>query len=360
MENQTLSARIESALEALAQCRRAKTDWDLWSLAFSGRWAELAEETRGDMSARTPQGIVAELLLRLRERPKNNPKKHIATVESAWDHLRAEAESGRNIRAELSPDAEEFRYEWTRDAKRRRNKAERDSRYQTDIAQGKDLGNSAVEPSCGAVSPPTLARVVLASPRDPLARHDALSAHAEKIRAELPPPMREGEEVRLGQQSLIGQMDPTSRADWIAWLDAVARRWAGPLTAQDIHRMSGAPARWCAYLLAEWRALLGAGISLESRRALASSLGAEAEAISREALALASQTDDERLKGNALKLALDANARRASLAGLDKISLDLVVRSSGGSIEAQMAELGIDAESLRRIGELASNKMGKS
>jgi hypothetical protein len=172
--------------------------------------------------------------------------------------------------------------------------------------------------------------------------------------------MREGEEVRLGQQSIIGQMDPASRADWIAWLDAVARRWAGPLTAQDIHKMSGAPARWCAYLLAEWRALLGAGISLESRRALASSLGAEAEAISREALALASQTDDDRLKGSALKLALDANARRASLAGLDKISLDLVVRSSGGSIEAQMKELGIDAESLKRIGELASNKMGKS
>ena len=57
-------------------------------------------------------------------------------------------------------------------------------------------------------------------------------------------------------KKFLGVASAEMRAEWIRWIDDVARRWPAPLSAQDLAKISGAPMNWCVAMLEEWRAHL--------------------------------------------------------------------------------------------------------
>jgi len=193
--------------------------------------------------------------------------------------------------------------------------------------------------------------VIIAPASDPYYRHQALVDLAQEIARELPPPTLPDHTIG---KAFTGRAPADTRAEWISYIDQVARRWPGPFNAQDLAKITGAPVRWTHQLIGEWKALLERGITEEQRRSMALSLGAEAEAIAREALALVQSSGDERIKAGGLKLALDALARRQSLIGADKIALEARIEVSQGSWTEHAAAAGLTGDELRQIGDIAS------
>ena len=199
-------------------------------------------------------------------------------------------------------------------------------------------------------------RVVIVSPRDLDRRREALAELTEHLREEHPPPVIERE--RQGRKTLI--ISPESRAEAIAWIDKIARAWPAPLNVGDLSQISGgtiAP-RILAELLRERTALSSQGLTEERRRSIALSMLDEAEGVAREALALAAGGQDERTRAMGLKLALDSIATRSRLAGLDKLTLEVTTSAGDGATwEERAASQGLDADTLAKIGDLASRAL---
>jgi len=198
--------------------------------------------------------------------------------------------------------------------------------------------------------------VVIVSPRDLDRRREALAELTEHLREEHPPPVIERE--RQGRKTLI--ISPESRAEAIAWIDKIARAWPAPLNVGDLSQISGgtiAP-RILAELLRERTALSSQGLTEERRRSIALSMLDEAEGVAREALALAAGGQDERTRAMGLKLALDSIATRSRLAGLDKLTLEVTTSAGDGATwEERAASQGLDADTLAKIGDLASRAL---
>ena len=157
----------------------------------------------------------------------------------------------------------------------------------------------------------------------------------------------------------IGEAPAEERALWVRWIDELSMSWAGPLTATDLHHISGAPSRWCLAMLREWRAHLAQGLTMDQRRSMVLSLTREAEAIAREALALHATAEDERAKGGALKLALDALDRRARIVGADKVELERPAQTTAPTWEAHAGELGLDDDDLKAVADIASRALSR-
>lgn len=327
------------ALKALKLTKQLKAIGERLAL---GQWLEAAElSARAHVAARAPLPIAHHLAQASRGATTAQAQRWI-------DHTRAlveASEAGVVVRDELEAEARELKA-WGDIATRTTDSPQQSLPRGTRLsrahtrAQGPDIEEGARAP------------VVIASPRDLDRRREALSDLSEHIRRELPPPAYD-----LGEASANPRAEPATRAAWIAWADQVARAWPAPLSAGDLYQISGerAPVRWLRDVLTEREALAARGLSEERRRALAVSLLDEAEAIGREALALAAGGADERTRAAGLKLALDSIAARSRLAGLDRVSLSVSTESAqGGAWTDRAREMGLDTDTLRRIGDLAS------
>ena len=203
-------------------------------------------------------------------------------------------------------------------------------------------------------------RVRIAAASDPYRQGPALAALAERLRAELPPPVEHLAALTTRDALRGGSVLGTgrARAAWLTWLDDVARAWPGPLAVSDLTRLApDVPQSFMASIWAERVELLRAGIDEGSRRALALALLAEAEALGREALAVAQTATDERTKLAGLKLSLDTIARRASLAGLDGARLSVEVTAPAASPEQRLHAMGLDLAQLAALGDAASRAL---
>jgi hypothetical protein len=296
---------------------------------------------------------VAYLLAERYRRNSNNRKRTIRDALRYTDLMEEEMERGRDLRAELEPLA----VEWGIGPIKRMSYEEleqvkspcRDGRAGA-VARAREASAAELLPAVIESAPPRL------STADPKARSYALRARADRARSEYPPP--EMSEGYTGKRS-IGDALPEERAQWIRWIDELSTSWAGPLTATDLHHISGAPSRWCLAMLNEWRAHLAQGLTMDQRRATVLSLAREAEAIAREALALHATAEDERAKGGALKLALDALDRRARIVGADKVELERPAQTAAPSWEAHASELGLSDADLRAVADIASRALSR-
>ena len=378
-----ISTQAQSALEALEGIRGAKKHRRIWKHLIIGRFMEAISLTQHlSFAVSTASGVIATLSQLYFDKPKSNNKTKVRYLVSYCRELIQEAETGRNVRLELEELAESLdlgpvdltiqvkpTVKQQAKAKRLNKKAlkERDKGNDQGNDKGIEQGNDqdSDESTCGTVhrAHTTHARgtapapaVLLAPARDPWFKSSALAQRAQQLSAELPPP--QVPDGYRGRES-VGLAKGDERATWIYYIDQVQRRWPAPLTASDLHRITGAPVRWCYALLEEWKALLARGISEDQRRSLALSLSAEAEAIAREALALVSGSEDERVKAGALKLALDALGRRQSLAGLDKITLEAKIEQKTTDWTEQAAAAGLSADELRQIGDITSRALSR-
>jgi len=222
----------------------------------------------------------------------------------------------------------------------------------TEAAPGEEEAR-ALAPRAMDYDPGAVVRVI--TPRDIDTRREALAELAAHIRAESPPPAFALSERGLGSEAAA------TRAAWLAWIEEVARAWPAPLTASDLHQISGerAPVRWLREMLDEREELAAHGLSEDRRRALASQLVDQSEAIAREALALIAAGVDERTRAAGLKLALDTITTRARLAGLDRLTLSVEATPTGqgGSLTDRARALGLSEAQLKAIGDAASTAL---
>jgi len=293
-------------------------------------------------------------------RTRRNSAARLTQLSSYIEDMTHEAESGLNIRELFA----ELADQWGLIPEPDQGKAtmkQKKARRLGDIALARNARPRALsartrEETPAPPEPRALERVIIAPASDPYMRHQALVDLAQEIARELPPPSLP--DHKIGRQ-YTGIAPADTRAEWISYIDQVARRWPGPLNAHDVAKITGAPVAWTHKLVNEWKALLERGITEEQRRSMALSLGAEAEAIAREALALVQSSGDERIKAGGLKLALDALARRQSLIGADKIALEARIEVSQGSWTEHAAAAGLTGDELRQIGDIASRALSR-
>ena len=378
-----------TALSSIRGCTQAHHP--LWRALLSYRWSaalSLAQD-QGYTGVRTARGLAHQLCDHYRSR--GGAKRRVEALRDYISTMESEAESGRDLSTELlslaqlwevpnvapsiKPTRRQKREVDERDKQiqrlRRQQEREIKKREREVKESGSGSGNGestrATEPparltyaredqSAASPEPRALERLIIAPASDPYARHQALIDLAHDIARELPPPSLPDHPI--GRQ-YTGVAAPETRADWITYVDQVARRWPGPLNAHDLARITGAPVRWTNKIVGEWRALLERGLTEDQRRSMALAMSAEAEAIAREALALVQSSGDERLKAAGLKLALDSLTRRQSLIGADQISLQAPVEVSAGDWTEQAAAAGLSAEDLKDIGDIASRAMSR-
>ena len=381
-----MSVNVERSLEIFDELKRCKgatrAHKAIWKRLLVGQWYEALELARSNSltGSRTAVGL-ARIMCEL-YRSRRSSKARVTLIMSYVEEMVSEAESGLHIREILSPLADQWSLVPNPDQGRGTNAQKttvNKARKQAEIkahrqkqAEGKRKrkggGTCADRPS----RPPTPAhareartkdaaplvveKVLIAPASDPYYRHQPLVDLAQGIARELPPPDLPDFPIR---QEFTGRAPSTTRAAWIAYVDEVARRWPAPLNAHDLNKITGAPVRWTQQIIKDWRALLERGITEDQRRSMALALSAEAEAIAREALALVQSSGDERLKAAGLKLALDSLARRQSLIGADKISLEARVEVSSGSWTDHAAAAGLTGDELRQIGDIASRAMSR-
>ena len=378
MDTDTPTLSIESALEIYELIKRirgcTRAHRAIWQRLLVGQWYEALELARANSleGTKTARGLTQLLLSAYRAR--KNGQARLQKISDYIELMTTEAESGLNLRALFTPLADQWQLEPAPDegrATRRQKKA----REQSERAVKRE-GKQALKSSCVERPPAPLARtreephteppapvlapraerVIIAPASDPYYRHFALVELAQEIARELPPPSLPDHPIG---QEYAGRARGDRRAEWITYIDQVARRWPGPLTPQDLAKITGAPARWTQKMLEEWRALLERGITEDQRRSMALSMGAEAEAIAREALALVQSSGDERIKATGLKLALDSLARRQSLIGADKVALEARIEVSQGSWTDHAAAAGLTGDELRQIGDIASRALSR-
>jgi len=338
----------------------------IWQRLLVGQWYEALELARANSleGATTARGLTHLLLSAYRAR-----KNGAARLQRISDHIEnmiSEAENGLNIREALSPLATQWGLEpvpladqirptmkQKKTHRLERNQLARDASSLASRVRAREEAD-ATPPA--PIPAPRAERVIIAPASDPYYRHQALKDLAQEIAQEIPPPSLPDHPI--GRQ-FTGVAPAHTRAEWIAYIDQVARRWPGPLTAQDLAKITGAPMKWTHKLIHEWKALLERGITEDQRRSMALSMGAEAEAIAREALALVQSSGDERIKAAGLKLALDSLARRQSLIGADKIALEARVEVQQGSWTDHAAAAGLSGDELRQIGDIASRAISR-
>jgi hypothetical protein len=334
----------------------------IWQRLLTAQWYEALELARANSltGAKTARGLT-HILCEI-YRGRRNSKTRLTQLSSYIEDMSAEAENGLNIRELFAELAEQWgltpQPDDGRETRRQKKmKEESEKALKRSCAPRPPARHThAREETPATPEPRALERVIIAPASDPYMRHQALVDLAQDIARELPPPSLP--DHKIGRQ-YTGLATGEKRAEWIDYIDQVARRWPGPLNAHDISKITGAPVMWAQRCLAEWRALLERGITEEQRRSMALSLGAEAEAIAREALALVQSSGDERLKAAGLKLALDSLARRQSLIGADKISLEARVEVTQGSWTEHAAAAGLTGDELRQIGDIASKAISR-
>lgn len=334
----------------------------IWKRLLTAQWYEALELARANSltGAKTARGL--SLMMIEIYRARRNSKARLTQLSSYIEDMSTEAESGLNIRelfAELADQwgliAEPDQGRETRRQKKMKEESEEALKKSCATRHPAPPTRTREEPPAPP-EPRALERVIIAPASDPYMRHQALVDLAQEIARELPPPSLPDHKIG---KAFTGRAPVDTRAEWISYIDQVARRWPGPFNAHDLAKITGAPVRWTQQLIGEWRALLERGITEEQRRSMALSLGAEAEAIAREALALVQSSGDERLKAAGLKLALDSLARRQSLIGADKISLEARVEVTQGSWTEHAAAAGLTGDELRQIGDIASKAMSR-
>lgn len=355
--NQTLTDPVLQSKglyqDLLDKCPAAHQHAELWQRLFTAQWLEVIELGRlANVGATTGRGV-AYLLAERYRRNVNNRKRTIREVLRFTDLMEEEMERGRNLRAELEPLA----VEWNIGPIKRMSYEELEQVKSSCPPSRASRDVRTRETSVAELLPAVIEGGALhLSTADPQARSYALKARAERARVEYPPPvMSEG---YRGKNS-IGEAKPEERAQWIRWIDELSTSWAGPLTATDLHHISGAPHRWCLAMLNEWRAHLAQGLTMDQRRSTVLSLAREAEAIAREALALHATAEDERARGGALKLALDALDRRARIVGADKVELERPTQTAAPSWEAHASELGLSDADLKAVADIASRALSR-
>ena len=361
-----------------------------------GQWYEALELARANSLTGSKTAVGLSRIMCEIYRSRRSSKARVTLIMNYVEEMVSEAESGLDIKAVLSPLADQWSLDPDPDQGRGTNAQKttiNKARKQAEIkahrqkqaegkgkrkgggkGKGKGEGKSKGKRSCADLTsrPPTLAhareagskdtapvvveRVLIAPASDPYYRHQPLVDLAQGIARELPPPDLPDFPIR---QEFTGRAPSTTRAAWIAYVDEVARRWPAPLNAHDLNKITGAPVRWTQQIIKDWRALLERGITEDQRRSMALALSAEAEAIAREALALVQSSGDERLKAAGLKLALDSLARRQSLIGADKINLEARVEVSTGSWTDHAAAAGLTGDELRQIGDIASRAISR-
>lgn len=352
--NVTCSLELYEDIIKLKGCTRAHRA--IWQRLVVGQWYEALELARANSleGPKTARGLTQLLLSAYRAR-----KAGVARLKRIADYIEimtTEAESGLNIRERLSPLADQWALEPTQAPARPTMKQKRVHRLANNQL-ARDATTHASRVRTREETPaPRAERVIIAPASDPYYRHSALQDLAQDIAQELPPPALPDHPI--GRQ-YTGVAPADTRAEWISYIDQVARRWPGPLTAHDVSKITGAPVKWTHQLVGEWRALLERGITEDQRRSMALSMGAEAEAIAREALALVQSSGDERIKAAGLKLALDSLARRQSLIGADKIALEARIEVSQGSWTDHAAAAGLSGDELRQIGDIASRALSR-
>ena len=363
-KKKSLKSETKEAITAILKCKSARKHAHIWERLLTGLWVEAIEVSKTYVGATTARGIAHLLANEYRASPTNNAKHRIKRAIHHVERLNAEFESGLNVTKELKSIIELLGLNSGLPKKQGSKRA-------IEIEQLLEKGSCETSPP----APNTHARsttkntedhgleedprplVLVANASEPLARYSALSARAERIANEHPAPVLH--EGYRGNES-IGRAKPHERAEWIAWIDRVSRSWAGPLYAQDLANMSGAPARWCKAMLLEYRAHLATGLNEDQRRSLTLGLIAEVEGLAREALALASNTDDERAKGGALKLALDSIDRRSKLIGSANLTLEQPAKVETSSWENTANRLGFDESTLKQIADIASQSLSET
>ena len=366
MDDSQIEISPQRSLDLFAEVKKIKgatrIHQAIWKRLLTALWYEALELARANSltGAKTARGL--SLMMLEIYRGRRNSKARLTQLSSYIETMSTEAESGLNIRelfAELADQwgliAEPDEGRETRRQKKMKEESEKTLKRSC-ATRAPAPPTRTREETPAPPEPRALERVIIAPASDPYYRHQALVDLAQDIARELPPPSLPDFPIR---QDFTGRAPADTRAEWLAYIDQVARRWPGPFTAHDLAKITGAPVRWTHKLLAEWRALLERGLTEEQRRSMALSLGAEAEAIAREALALVQSSGDERLKAAGLKLALDSLARRQSLIGADKISLEARVEVSQGSWTEHAAAAGLTGDELRQIGDIASKAMSR-
>ena len=395
---------VERSLEIFDELKRCKgatrAHKAIWKRLLVGQWYEALELARANSLTGSKTAVGLSRIMCEIYRSRRSSKARVTLIMNYVEEMVSEAESGLDIKAILSPLADQWSLDPDPDQGRGTNAQKttiNKARKQAEIkahrqkqaegkrkrkgggkgrgkGEGKSEGKSEGEGTCAdrTSRPPTLAharearvkdtapvvveRVLIAPASDPYYRHKPLVDLAQGIARELPPPDLPDFPIR---QEFTGRAPSTTRAAWIAYVDEVARRWPAPLNAHDLNKITGAPVRWTQQIIKDWRALLERGITEDQRRSMALALSAEAEAIAREALALVQSSGDERLKAAGLKLALDSLARRQSLIGADKINLEARVEVSTGSWTDHAAAAGLTGDELRQIGDIASRAISR-
>ena len=362
MDDRTITPqRSEELFNELKKIKGAtRIHQAIWKRLLTAQWYEALELARANSltGAKTARGL--SLMMIEIYRGRRNSSARLAQISSYIEAMSAEAESGLNIRELFA----ELADQWGLIPEPDQGKAtmkQKKARRLGDIALARNARPRALsartrEETPAPPEPRALERVIIAPASDPYMRHQALVDLAQEIARELPPPSLP--DHKIGRQ-YTGIAPADTRAEWISYIDQVARRWPGPLNAHDLAKITGAPVAWTHKLVNEWKALLERGITEEQRRSMALSLGAEAEAIAREALALVQSSGDERIKAGGLKLALDALARRQSLIGADKIALEARIEVSQGSWTEHAAAAGLTGDELRQIGDIASRALSR-
>lgn len=379
---------VERSLEIFDELKRCKgatrAHKAIWKRLLVGQWYEALELARSNSLTGSKTAVGLSRIMCEIYRSRRSSKARVTLIMNYVEEMVSEAESGLDIKAILSPLAEQWSLDPDPDQGRGTNAQKttiNKARKQAEIkahrqkqAEGKRKRKGKGKRSCADrtsrthvpahvreagpkdTAPVVVERVLIAPASDPYYRHQSLVDLAQGISRELPPPSLPDHMIGL---QYIGRAEGDVRASWIAYVDEVARRWPAPLTAQDLNKITGAPMRWTQAILKDWRALLERGITEDQRRSMALALSAEAEAIAREALALVQSSGDERLKAAGLKLALDSLARRQSLIGADKISLEARVEVSSGSWTDHAAAAGLTGDELRQIGDIASRAISR-
>lgn len=377
---------VERSLEIFDELKKCKganrAHKAIWKRLLVGQWYEALELARANSLTGSKTAVGLSRIMCEIYRSRRSSKARVTSIMNYVEEMVSEAESGLDIKAILSPLAEQWSLDPDPDQGRGTNAQKttiNKARKQAEIkahrqkqAEGKSKrkgGGScadrtsrtrtlahAREAGSKDTAPVVVEKVLIAPASDPYYRHQPLVDLAQGIARELPPPSLPDHMIGL---QYIGRAEGDVRASWIAYVDEVARRWPAPLTAHDLNKITGAPVRWTQAILKDWRALLERGITEDQRRSMALALSAEAEAIAREALALVQSSGDERLKAAGLKLALDSLARRQSLIGADKINLEARVEVSTGSWTDHAAAAGLTGDELRQIGDIASRAISR-
>lgn len=389
-DKESVIEKVKRGFKEVKSCRASNMHHEIWKHILTGRWFEALSMTQEDFGLQTVKGLTWLLINHYESFRSRNPKRATAYLKELFSELETYAEDGIVLRLEL----EEVALEWglgseeetmkknlyrksvgramrnhedfitvkegsavkripvdkIPEGEDERNEERNDERNDKRNDKRNDERNEKGELIRPPSPSPRPARAYVVYPEQ--YKPHALNKREQRLRDEIPAPA-----VPVDPKTWMTSGD--LRANWIKWIDSIARRYPAPLSPKELQRISGAPIRFCNSMFKEWRAMLRNGVGDDDRRALAIALSAEAEAIAREAMLLATNTEDDRVQMAGLKLALDAIGKRTDLLGLDKIDLAPPVELKGLTWQEQAKEAGLTDEDLKAIGDIASKALSR-